>query len=99
MDDRNVVKSQGRINNKASGMHMDTYTQTYVCTHTRGHTQSPLRGHFALERAEKLMRVQSFITLETEREKEREKEREGNPVSSLCCGCHGNPHLTVGTDF
>lgn len=136
----------------------------------RAHTHSPLPGHFALERAEKLMRVQSFITLETEwgsqnrgererktgREREWEREglyrkrmerwwidrgrgtgqikrgvtgwqkendeevetvereerksetmkkemqqerREGNPVSSLCCGCHGNPHLTVGTDF
>lgn len=54
---------------------MDPHTHTVgTCenTHTHGHmaahTQSPLPGHFALERAEKLMRVQSFITLETERE-------------------------------
>lgn len=44
-------------------------TWAHAHRHTRAHTQSPLPGHFALERAEKLMRVQSFITLETERER------------------------------
>lgn len=41
---------------------------TRAGTHARTdtHTHSPLPGHFALERAEKLMRVQFFITLETE---------------------------------
>lgn len=114
MGGSDVFNSQGRTHNEAGSIHIDT----------RVHTRSPLPGHFALKRAEKLMRVQSFITLETERERqgermggsgseggeggrgrEREKERqrkretEGNPLSSLCCGCHGNPHLTVGTDF
>ena len=84
MCDRSVFKSQGRVHNKARSTHMDTHT------HACSHTASPLPGHFALERAEKLMRVQSFITLETERERERERKRErgereseGNPVSSL----------------
>ena len=102
MDDRNVFKRQGRIHNKARSMHMDAHTQPHVHAHTGAQSESPLPGHFALERAEKLMRVQSFITLETESEwKKREEEgkSEGNPVSSLCYSCHGNPHLTVGTDF
>lgn len=127
MGGSDVFNSQGRTHNEAGSIHIDT------CVHTH----SPLPGHFALKRAKKLMRVQSFITLETERERqgermggsgsegERETEREGeevrkrknerereggrerqrkgetegNPLSSLCCGCHGNPHLTVGTDF
>lgn len=106
LDDRNVFKRQGRIHNKAWSVHMDTHTHRHMWEHTQRHMAThthtvPLPGHFALERAEKLMRVQSFITLETERETRGRVKRARViqcPPCATCYGCHGNPHLTVGTD-
>lgn len=87
MGGSDVFNSQGRIHNKAGSTHIDT----------RVHIRGPLPGHFALKRAKKLMRVQSFITLETEREREaggengrewkrgRERQREGGSEEEREC--------------
>lgn len=74
---------------------MDPYTQTHV----RAHTESPLPGHFALERAEKLMRLQSFITLETERERgnERKRERDGERERERVIQCPPFAVVAMGT--
>lgn len=54
------------------------YTHTHERMHPNTHAQSPLPGHFALKRAGKLMRVQSFITLETDRAREGDGRRKGD---------------------
>lgn len=64
--------------------------------HTHAPTQSPLPGHFALKRPEKLMRVQSFITLETEWERETARVIQCPPFAAVAME---TPHLTVGTHF
>lgn len=71
MDGTNVLKKQGHIH-KAHSAHTRTHTHTF--THTRIHTilvishthKVPFQDTLLPRGQKKLMRAQSFITLETE---------------------------------